>query len=177
MELKLPDTPKSIPVLESVLPPQRQTKQMDNLQLTKSHKPSLGCNSSKDEVMAALAKQTPSPPATSPVNAGAPLPLEQIFPGSFGAQWPQPRAFPTGPYSRDRATRAGTLFREKVGGKKPRLPNCTTPAMFLFPQSYIHQLYSCSEKSQVWQDASPCSSDIQMLCQLDGQPAIPPGTV
>lgn len=50
-----------------------------------------------------------------------------------------------GPYSRDRATRAGTLFWEKVGGKKHRLPNCTTPAMFLFPQSYIQQLYSCSE--------------------------------
>lgn len=39
-------------MLESILPPQRQTKQMDTLQLIKSHKPSLGCNSSKDEVMA-----------------------------------------------------------------------------------------------------------------------------
>lgn len=162
-------------MLESILPTQRQTKQVDNLQLMKGHKQSLGCNSSKDKVMAALTKQTPGPCAPAPVNEGAPFPLEHLFPGCFGAQWPQ--SIPTGPCSRGGATRAGTCFRDKIGGKKPRLPNCATPATFLFPQNYIHRFYYFSEKSQVWQDAFPCSSDIQMLCQLDEQPATPPDMV
>lgn len=44
--------------------------------------------------MAALTKQTPGPCAIAPVDGGAPFPLEHLFPGCFGAQWPQPRASP-----------------------------------------------------------------------------------
>lgn len=87
------------------------------------------------------------------------------------------QSIPTGPCNRDGATSLGLALDKKTGGKKPRLPNCTLPGTFLFSQSYIHQFYSFSGKPQVWQDASPCSSDIQMLCQLDEQPATPPDTI
>lgn len=108
---------------------------------------------------------------------GAPLPLEHLFPGCFGAQWPQPRASPWGHATEMELPGLGLALDKKTGGKKPRLPNCTIPATFLFSPSYIHQFYSFSGKPQAWQDASPCSSDIQMLCQLDGQPATPPDII